>query len=85
MTVPLTGGVDVRFIDAKQKKERGHSVRELTEELNATADEYETVIIVAMKPDKSLDVAFSSDNDSDLIGHLEIAKSILVENIRERE
>ncbi|MFL2104140.1 hypothetical protein [Mycobacteroides abscessus] len=70
------------FKQAKQKKERGYSVNELVDELVETKDTYEQVIIVAINKDKEVDISFSTEETSSVIGLLEVVKSILVDEIR---
>ena len=70
------------FKEAKQKKERGCSVNELVDELVETKDSYEQVIIIAINEDKEVDISFSTEETSSVIGLLEVVKSILVDEIR---
>ena len=70
------------FREAKQKRERGYSVNELVAELVEEKDEYEQVIIVAINSDNEVDISFSTEETSSVIGLLEVVKSILVDEIR---
>ena len=70
------------FKEAKQKKERGYSVNELVDELVETKDSYEQVIIIAINEDKEVDISFSTEETSSVIGLLEVVKAILVDEIR---
>lgn len=67
----------------KQRKERGCSVSDLAEELKENADNYESIVIIGLTNDKGIDISFSSDNGAESIGLLEVAKSILVDEIRD--
>lgn len=71
------------FKEAKQKKERGNSVNELIDELNETKQKYSEIIILGITPDKEIDISFSTDDTSSVIGLLEVTKSILVDEIRD--
>lgn len=72
----------MEYIEAKQKKERGSSVNELVKELNETKQDYNEVIIIGITSDKEVDISFSTDDTSSIIGLLEVTKSILVDEIR---
>ncbi|WP_203334347.1 hypothetical protein [Planococcus beigongshangi] len=74
----------MNFVDAKQRKERGFSVKQAVADLNSKADDYETIIIIGKTRDGGLDFGFSGDNDAELIGQLEVLKAVLVEGIQER-
>lgn len=71
------------FKEAKQKRERGYSVNELVEELNETKQNYDEIIILGITSNKEVDISFSTDNTSSVIGLLEVTKSILVDEIRD--
>lgn len=71
------------FREAKQKRERGYSVNELVAELVEEKDEYEQVIIVAINSDNEVDISFSTEETSSVIGLLEVVKAILVDEIRD--
>ena len=71
------------FREAKQKKERGYSVNELVDELVETKDKYEQVIIIAINEDREVDISFSTEETSSVIGLLEVVKAILVDEIRD--
>lgn len=71
------------FREAKQKKERGCSVNELVDELVETKDKYEQVIIIAINEDREVDISFSTEETSSVIGLLEVVKAILVDEIRD--
>lgn len=70
------------FREAKQKKERGYSVNELVDELVETKDKYEQVIVIAINENREVDISFSTEETSSVIGLLEVVKSILVDEIR---
>lgn len=71
------------FREAKQKKERGYSVNELVDELVETKDKYEQVIIIAINEHREVDISFSTEETSSVIGLLEVVKAILVDEIRD--
>ncbi len=73
------------FIQAKQKKERGYSVSDAVNDLIAKQHEYRGIVIIGVNDDNAIDVAYSNDNDAELIGLCEVAKSILTDQIREVE
>lgn len=73
----------MKLKDYKQRKERGYSVKDAVEELDKCADDYESIIIIGINNNKAIDVSFSGDSDAELIGLLEVAKSILVDQIRD--
>lgn len=73
----------MNFIDAKQRKERGYSVKQAVADLTSKADEYETIIIIGKTHDGGLDFGYSGGNDAELIGQLEVLKAVLVERIQE--
>ena len=76
----LVGNV-IDLKEVKQKKERGVSVNELVKELNETKQNYDEIIILGITSDKEVDISFSTDDTSSVIGLLEVTKSILVDEI----
>ncbi|MDW0113772.1 hypothetical protein QT711_11290 [Sporosarcina saromensis] len=66
----------------KQKKERGASVEEIAHELVKVSNDLDSVIIVTLTAEKEIEVSYSSDSEAELIGLLEVAKDIVVEQIR---
>lgn len=65
----------------KQKKERGASVRQLAEELMKEVDQFESILIVGLDANKKMLLSYSTDSNGELIGVMEAAKSLLVEDI----
>lgn len=67
----------------KQKKERGVSVEDVIQSFSGKHGDYDSIIIVAKCSDGNIDIAYSTANDAELVGLLEVAKSELVECIRD--
>lgn len=65
----------------RQKKERGASVRQLAEELLKEVDQFESILIVGLDENKEMLLSYSTDSNGELIGVMEAAKSLLVEDI----
>lgn len=79
----MKGGNSMDFKDAKQRKERGYSVKQAVADLNESADSYETIIIIGKTSDNELEFGYSGGNDAELIGQLEVLKAVLIERIQE--
>lgn len=72
----------MNFMQAKQRKERGASVSDLAEELYNDKEKYSDVVIVALTHDKEIEISYSSDEATRVIGMLEVAKDVVVDEIR---
>lgn len=69
----------MKFNEAKQKKERGLSVKEAIEEINEKQNDYKDVLIVAVTEDKAIDISYSVDDTVKAIGFLEIVKQSMLD------
>lgn len=67
-------GYEVDFKQAKQKKQRGVSVEELTNQLQEQHFDYVDLVVLGVKENGGLDIGYSTDNNAAAIGYLEIAK-----------
>lgn len=75
------GGYYMDIKSYRQKKERGASVKQLAEELLKEVDQFESILIVGLDANKELLLSYSTDSNGELIGVMEAAKSLLVEDI----
>ena len=73
------------FKQARQKKERGTSVRELAEQLQAQQNDYVDVIVLGVKEDGDFDIGFSTDHNAKAIGYLEMAKEEIIYDLMYEE
>ena len=65
----------------KQKKERGVSVKQLAEELLREVDQFDSILIVGLDKNKEMLLSYSTDNNGELIGVMEAAKALFIEDI----
>lgn len=72
----------INFEDAKQKKERGVSVKELLENRLKQTDEFESIVIVGKHKDGTIYTGYSWDNSLEALGMLDIAKIDVTEAMR---
>lgn len=71
----------MEFKEAKQKKERGISVKDAIDEIGKNQQDYEDVLIVAIADDGAIDISYSVNNTAKAIGFLEILKQSMLEEI----
>jgi hypothetical protein len=69
------------FVDRKQRKERGYSVKDAIESVKARIEETEDIVIMTVDKNKAVDIDYSSSDVSKLIGYLEITKQSIIENL----
>ena len=69
------------FVDRKQRKERGYSVKDAIESMTERIEETEDIVIMTVNKDKAVDIDYSSSDVSKLIGYLEITKQSIIEDL----
>lgn len=72
------------FIEKKQKKERGYSVKDVLKDANKSQGDYEDAVFIGITSEGGLDFGYSVESDAKLIGILEVLKAELIDNIREQ-
>lgn len=70
------------FAEAKQKKERGYTVKEMLESALGGVDEIETIVISTMSKDGFVSTSYSWDNAANAVGMVEISKAQILDGIR---
>lgn len=75
----------MNFIQAKQRKERGFSVDDVAKHFGENKNRYTDVVIVALIDGKHVEAVYSTDNDAKLLGIMEVAKSMIIDEIRDCE
>lgn len=73
------------FKQAKQKKERGFSVVDIANSLLKESEFIEEVFLVVRDKDRQTDVAYSTDDMTNLLGSIELGKQIYIEQIYEED
>lgn len=63
------------FEEAKQKKERGITVKETLNQALEIADEIETIVMVYKKKDGTVPTSFNWEDSLEALGMLEIGKA----------
>ena len=63
------------FEEAKQKKERGITVKETLNQVLEKAEDIETIVIVYKMKDGTLPTSFNWENSLEALGMLEIGKA----------
>lgn len=71
------------FKEAKQRKERGISVKQILERAVEVSDNIETVVIVTMHKDMTVRTSFSSNGTLEMLGMLSVAEAQLVDDMTE--
>lgn len=75
----------MEFKEAKQKKERGYTVKEAIQEITDNQSDYHDVIVIGVTKDGDIDTAYSVDNTATAIGYLEVVKQDFLDEIRFEE
>lgn len=73
----------MNFKEAKQRKERGISVKQVLEQAVEISDNVETVVIITKHNDMTVRTSLSSNNAIEILGMLSIAEAQLVDDITE--
>lgn len=63
------------FNEAKQKKERGVSVKDVIKQALEEADNIETIVLVACLKNGDVETAYSWESSLEAIGMLEVGKT----------
>lgn len=73
----------MNFKEAKQRKERGISVKQVLEQAVEISDNVETVVIITKHNDMTVRTSLSSNNAIEILGMLSIAEAQLVDDMTE--
>ncbi|MGH2063944.1 hypothetical protein ACRCJW_05485 [Aerococcus urinaeequi] len=71
------------FKEAKQRKERGISVKQLLAQAVEVSDDIETVVIITKHKDMTVRTSFSSNSTLEMLGMLSIAETQLIVGMTE--
>ncbi|MGK9325222.1 hypothetical protein [Aerococcus urinaeequi] len=71
------------FKEAKQRKERGMSVKQILDLTVEVSDNIETVVIVTKHKDMTVQTSFSSNGTLEMLGMLSVAEAQLVDDMTE--
>ena len=71
------------FKEAKQRKERGISVKQLLAQAVEVSDDIETVVIITKHKDMTVRTSFSSNGTLEMLGMLSIAETQLIVGMTE--
>lgn len=73
------------FKQAKQKKERGFSVVDIANSLLKEAEFIEDVFLVVRDREGQTDIAYSTDDMTNLLGSIELGKQAYIEQMYEED
>ena len=69
------------FIAKQQQRERGYSVAEVFEDVEARRKDIKDIIVMTVDKDDLVDINYSTSDVSKLIGHLEITKQSIIQEL----
>lgn len=73
----------IDFEEAKQKQERGVTVKELLEDRLMKVDDMDSIVIISTNKDGTIETGFSLESSLESLGMLEVGKQTILNQMQE--